>query len=116
MTIPFYPIGRVGIHYQVARATHLRSSIGNGIRFPSVAERFAFTSNGGVIIFPNPQLKPEFGWTSEIGLSQFFQVSKWKGNVDIAVFLNQYSNMIEFTFGIYNPDSIALSTDPNELG
>jgi outer membrane receptor protein involved in Fe transport len=116
MTIPVYPIGRVGIHYQVARATHLRSSIGNGIRFPSVAERFAFTSNGGVIIFPNPQLKPEFGWTSEIGLSQFFQVSKWKGNVDIAVFLNQYSNMIEFTFGIYNPDSIALSTDPNELG
>ncbi|NBR13996.1 MAG: hypothetical protein EBU01_05350, partial [Crocinitomicaceae bacterium] len=39
-----------------------------------------------------------------------------KGMFDIAAFVNQYNNMVEFTFGAWNPDSIALSTDPNSPG
>ena len=35
---------------------------------------------------------------------------------DAAWFINRYQNMIEFTFGIYNPPNIALSTDPNSPG
>jgi iron complex outermembrane receptor protein len=38
----------------------------------------------------------------------------WKGYFDVSGFINQYSNMVEFTFGIYNPDTIALTTDPND--
>ena len=40
----------------------------------------------------------------------------WKGALDIAAFINQYSNMMEFTFGLYKPDSIALSTNPDDIG
>ena len=36
--------------------------------------------------------------------------------LDVAAFVNEYSNMMEFTFGIFNPDSIILSTNPNNPG
>ena len=41
----------MGAHYELFKATHLRMSIGQGVRFPSVAERFVSTSTGGLIIF-----------------------------------------------------------------
>jgi iron complex outermembrane receptor protein len=36
--------------------------------------------------------------------------------LDVAAFVNQYSNMMEFTFGIFNPASIPLSTNPSDPG
>jgi iron complex outermembrane receptor protein len=109
--IPVYPVFRSGVHYELTKATHLRASFGQGIRFPSVAERYAATSSGGVIIFPNPDLTPEIGWASEIGLKQLVKMGDWKGYADVAGFINQYSNMIEYTFGVYNPDSVVLTPD-----
>ena len=109
--LPIYPIFRAGLHYAVTKSTHLRASYGQGIRFPSVAERYAATSNGGVIIFPNPDLQPEKGWAAEIGVKQVVRLGEWKGMIDIAGFINQYDNMIEYTFGVYNPDSITLTPD-----
>ena len=116
LSIPIYPIIRTGIHYELTKSTHLRASIGQGIRFPSVAERFVATSVGGVIIFPNPEVKPEIGWAGELGIKQVFRIGDWKGSLDLAGFINQYSNMMEFTFGLYKPDSIQLSTNPNDIG
>lgn len=111
ISLPIYPIFRTGAHYKLANFTHLRASFGQGIRFPSVAERFAATSNGGVVIFPNPDVKPETGWAAEIGLKQIVKIGDWKGMIDVAGFINQYDNMMEYTFGIYNPDTIALTID-----
>jgi iron complex outermembrane receptor protein len=108
-TLPVYPIFRSGLHYAVTKSTHLRTSFGQGIRFPSVAERFAATSNGGVVIFPNPDLRPEIGWAAEIGIKQIVRLKDWKGVIDVAGFVNHYDNMIEYTFGIYNPDTIVLT-------
>lgn len=109
--LPVYPIFRAGLHYAITKSTHLRASYGQGIRFPSVAERYAATSNGGVVIFPNPKLKPEKGWAAEIGIKQIVRMGEWKGFIDVAAFINQYSNMIEYTFGIYNPDTVVLTPD-----
>jgi outer membrane receptor protein involved in Fe transport len=81
-----------------------------------VAERYAATSNGGVIIFPNPDLRPETGWAAEVGAKQVFKMGEWKGMLDVAGFINRYSNMIEFAFGIYKPDSIPLSFNPEDIG
>jgi outer membrane cobalamin receptor len=104
VSIPVYPIFRMGAHYELFKATHLRMSIGQGVRFPSVAERFVSTSTGGLIIFKNPNLKPETGWTAEIGAKQVVRIGEtWKGFFDVAGFINQYSNMTEFTFNTYNP-------------
>jgi iron complex outermembrane receptor protein len=114
--IPFYPIMRTGIHYQAAKYTHLRASFGQGIRYPSVAERYTQTSVGALNIFPNPYLTPEIGWAGEIGIKQGVKIGSWKGFIDVAAFVNQYSNMMEFTFGVFNPSNISLSNDPNNPG
>ena len=116
-TIPIYPILRTGLHYKLAKYTHLRASFGQGIRYPSVAERYTTTSVGSLNIFPNPALKPEIGWAAEIGFKQGVKIGNWKGMFDVAAFVNQYSNMMEFTFGVFNPTSIILSyVDPNDPG
>ncbi|MDG1332723.1 MAG: TonB-dependent receptor [Crocinitomicaceae bacterium] len=115
-SIPVYPILRAAAHYKATKSTFLRASIGQGIRFPSVSERYSNTSNGAIYIFPNPELTPERGWSAEVGAKQVVKMGKWKGILDVAAFVNHYDDMIEFTFGIYNPDSIALNLDPNSPG
>ena len=107
LSIPVYPVFRAGLHYEINPASHLRASIGQGVRFPSVGERYVSTSVGGLIIFRNPELKPEKGWAAEIGFKQIVKIGKnWKGYFDVAGFLNEYSNMTEFTFGVYKPDTM----------
>jgi iron complex outermembrane receptor protein len=116
VALPFYPVLRTGFHYEIAKYTHLRASIGQGIRYPSVAERYTQTSVGALNIFPNATLRPEIGWAAELGIKQGVKIGDWKGMFDVAGFINNYSNMIEFAFGIYNPSNIALSGDPNSPG
>jgi iron complex outermembrane receptor protein len=107
--IPVYPIFRLGAHYELFKYTHLRASFGQGIRYPSVAERYTQTSVGSLNIFPNPSLRPEVGWAAEIGVKQGVKMGEWKGMIDVAGFINQYSNMMEFGFGLYNPDTVILT-------
>jgi iron complex outermembrane receptor protein len=109
--LPVTPIFRAGIHYQIAKFTHLRASFGQGVRYPSVAERYTVTSVGALNVFPNPNLKPEKGWAAEIGVKQGVKMGEWKGLIDVAGFINQYSNMMEFTFGLFAPAGTPLSFD-----
>lgn len=111
--LPFYPIFRTGIHYAAAKYTHIRASIGQGVRYPSVAERYTSTSVGSLNIFPNPNLQREVGWAAEIGIKQGVKLGEWKGFIDVAGFINQYSNMMEFTFNNYMPQGAIPSIDPN---
>ena len=116
-TSPVYPIFRIGAHYAINKASHLRTSFGQGIRFPSVAERYISASVGGVRIFRNPDLRSETGWNSEIGWKQILKFGKWMGMIDVAGFVNQYSNMTEFSFGVYKPDTMAFlqTSNPNAI-
>lgn len=112
--IPVYPIFRLGMHYELFKSTHLRASFGQGIRYPSVAERYTYTSVGALNIFPNQDLRPETGWAAEVGIKQVFKIGQnWKGLLDLAGFINQYDNMMEFSFGVYIPDSVSsISLNP----
>ncbi len=110
------PIFRSGIHYAAAKYTHLRVSLGQGIRYPTVAERYTQTSVGSLNIFPNPNLQAETGWAGEIGIKQGLKFGDWKGFIDVSGFINSYQNMMEFTLGLYNPDSIPISGNPNSPG
>jgi outer membrane receptor protein involved in Fe transport len=115
---PLYPVFRAGTHYAATESTHLRASVGQGVRFPSVAERFVATSNGSVVIVPSPLLQPERGWSAEVGVKQVFKISDWKAMLDLVGFVNEYNNMIEYTFGVYDPYSFrqldVLGTNPNQ--
>jgi iron complex outermembrane receptor protein len=104
------PIFRTGINYHLAKYTFLRASFGQGYRFPSVAEKFTATSLSSINIFPNPDLNSETGWSAELGVKQGFQVKSWNGLLDISLFQSRYNNMIEYTFGVYKPDSVMFPT------
>ena len=94
------PVFRAGINYQIAEATFLRSSWGQGYRFPSIAELFIETEvTDGIYVYQNPQLEPESGWSSELAIKQGFKIGDWQGYVDLAAFTMEYENMMEFSFG-----------------
>lgn len=100
-TIPVKPVFRFGTTYQAAEATFFRASYGEGYRFPSIAEKYISTFVGGLSIFPNPQVTPETGWSAEVGIKQGFKIKKFKGYLDVAGFVTEYHNMMEFRFGFY---------------
>jgi len=102
------PIFRAGLNYKVQTFTHFRISFGQGYRYPSIAEKYTATQLGALNIFPNPGLVPEKGWSAEVGWLQGFQVGSWKGSLDLAIYRNEYRQMIEFAFGLYLPDSVTV--------
>jgi iron complex outermembrane receptor protein len=104
------PVLRAGLNYQAAKGTFIRASLGQGYRFPSVAEKYTDTNIGGLRIFPNPDLEPEWGWSTEVGIKQGFTFGTWAGYGDMALYWTEYSEMIEFTFGFYPPDPDDIPT------
>lgn len=115
-TLPFQPVFRTGMSYRVAEETYLRASYGQGYRFPSVAEKYVKTNVGALNLFPNSNLGPEHGWSAEIGIKQGIKFKKWMGYIDFALFWTEYQDMMEFAFGIYNPDTIPLNFNPSYPG
>ncbi|MBS1626144.1 MAG: TonB-dependent receptor [Bacteroidetes bacterium] len=95
-----YPLGRIGINYQAAEGTFIRASGSMGFRYPSLAELYVHTYVGPLGVYSNPNLKPEKGYSAEVGIKQAFKIGKgWMGYGDAAFFANYYNNMMEFTFG-----------------
>jgi iron complex outermembrane receptor protein len=103
------PVLRFGLNYQAAEFTFLRASIGQGYRFPSVAERFVNTSVSALSVFPNDTLRPESGVTAEIGVKQGFRIGNFNGFIDVAGFWQEYRDMMEFTFGVWFPENFPVS-------
>ncbi|MDD3876485.1 MAG: TonB-dependent receptor [Bacteroidales bacterium] len=98
------PVFRTGLNYSLFEHTNLRASFGQGYRFPTITEKYIHSNAGQLNIFPNDTLKPESGWSAEIGLRQGFAISNWIGFIDISGFWTEYYDMIEFSFGYHFPD------------
>ena len=98
------PVFRLGGNYQLAEASFLRSSYGQGFRFPTIAERYIRTGLGALQIYPNEDLRPEYSWSAEIGLKQGFKLGPFTGFFDLAFFRQDFQDYIEFTFGPWGPD------------
>ncbi len=115
------PVFRLGANYQVAEATYIRSSFGQGFRFPTIAERYIRTGLGALQIYPNEELRPEFSWSSEIALKQGFgfkntRIGDIVGFIDVALFRQDYEDFIEFTFGQWGPDEGEVPSIDNVFG
>lgn len=102
--VPFKPVIRGGLNYELAEYTFLRASFGQGYRYPSITEKFILKNIGGVGAYPNKDLKPEQGYNAEVGLKQAYKFGPFMGYIDVAAFYTQYKDMIEFNVGIINPD------------
>jgi iron complex outermembrane receptor protein len=97
----FTPVVRAGINYHLLKATYLRTSFGQGYRYPAIAEKYIETDVGSLGIFPNDSLNSEKGYSAEFAVMQGIKVSGWKGYFDVAIFQTEYQNMIEFAFSIW---------------
>jgi iron complex outermembrane receptor protein len=109
-------IGRLGLAFEATSSTFIRTSFGQGYRYPTIAERYIETSVGLVNIFPNPNLKPEKGYSAELGIKQGFALGAFKGFVDAAYFFTEYDNMVEFNFGQWRAQPIDTNNFLNNVG
>ena len=96
------PIIRAGVNFKLYSGTFLRFSFGQGFRFPSITERYIKTSAGSFGVFDNPGLVPETSWNTEIGVKQAFKFKNYFGYLDIAGFIQEYNNTIEYLFGFWD--------------
>lgn len=87
---------KFGIVYHPYSPLSFRASVGSGFRAPSVAETFTNTDAGGLIILPNPELRPERSWSYEIGGT--FKLMP-EISVSASSFVNDFQDLIEPTFG-----------------
>ena len=105
------PVLRAGLNWQAAEFTFIRASFGQGYRFPSIAEKHASTTLGSVVIFPNPDVMPESGWSTEAGIKQGVSFGRITGQADLSFFLSQNKNMIEYFLAVYtDPETGIPST------
>ena len=86
---------KIGINYKPFSSTILRASFGRGFRAPSLGEAFTSTITSGLIVRPNPKIKPEYNYSFELGINQSFSKTI---SIDAAVFQNDYFDLIEPTF------------------
>ena len=70
-------------------AWRVHSSVGTGVKHPTVSELFGWTTTWQ----PNPDLKPETSKSFDIGLEMNFDSIPW--TVDITYFVNKISNLID---------------------
>jgi outer membrane cobalamin receptor len=105
------PIFRAGLNYEIVKGSNVRASFGQAFRSPSIAERYTNTFASGLVIAPNPDLLVEKGFSAEIGYRQGFLFGTKErsllGYVDVAGFVMDYDNMIEF--GVKTPDTLILT-------
>jgi len=92
----------VGLNHAFHRA-------GEGYRAPSIGERYITTNSGGFGFYPNPDLKSETCVSYEVGVKQLFKFGKFVGMADIAGFLENYKNYIEFNFGDWGTSTLGQS-------
>src|SRR5204863_7952332 len=70
-----------------------RASVGRGFRSPTMAERFVHTTALGFDVIPNPTLRPETGWSFEIGHTS---APLWgMMRLDAALFWTEARDLIE---------------------
>lgn len=99
------PVFRIGANTKLWKEGYLRASFGEGFRFPTIAERYIFTVVGGLPIVPNPNIKPERSYATEVALMQGIKIGKFLGYLDIAGFYQYYQNFVEFNGGNFGPSN-----------
>ncbi len=96
------PIYRAGASLQIMKGTWIRTSFGDGFRYPTITERYISTKAGLFGVFPNPGLQPETSRNFELGIKQGFKIGSCMGYLDLAGFQQNYHNTIEYLFGPWN--------------
>jgi outer membrane receptor protein involved in Fe transport len=92
------PLMRMGLNYNPLKNSFLRFNIGQAFRIPSLVEYFVEYTFSGLNILSNPALKPEYGWTAELGFKQNFPTKSqvYHASFDLALFWQEYKDLVEY--------------------
>lgn len=85
------PSPKVGVTFRPNPWLSARMSAGHGFRSPSAIEQFVKTTQFGVRVIPNPDLKSERAWSTEAGIAT--TPVPWL-RVDASVFQSDYRDLI----------------------
>lgn len=96
---PTIPVVSFGANFQIRERNFIRLSFGQSFRVPSIAERFVRYELAGIKILDNPGIKPERGFTAELGYKRSFKINNWSGHWDLVAFYTEFKDMVEFKFG-----------------
>jgi outer membrane receptor protein involved in Fe transport len=80
----------MGLLYNVFKETDLSLSVARSFRAPSLEERFKYIDLGNYVLLGNTDLKPENGYSANLGL----RIWKKNFNFQADVFANRILNMI----------------------
>ena len=89
-----------GALYKVAKDVDLTLNLARSFRSPSLEERFKYIDLGSVRRLGNPDLKPEDGYSAELG----FRIWKDNFNLRASGYANRITNMIAETSGAPQDD------------
>lgn len=84
-----------GLLYRLFKDTDISLNLARSFRSPSLEERFKYIDLGNYVRLGDPNLKPESGYSADLGLRMW----KTKINFQINGFVNWISNMIVETPG-----------------
>jgi iron complex outermembrane receptor protein len=96
---PTIPVFRAGVNFEIRKYNYIRASFGQAFRVPSIAERFVTYNLAGIRILPNYNIRPESGFTAELGYKRSFKIGSFLGYFDAVAFWTEFKDMIEFQFG-----------------
>lgn len=100
------PVFRAGINSRLTKGTYVRTSFGQGFRFPSIGERYITTNVGNFGFYPNPDLKSEKSWNAELGIKQLFKLGAFVGFIDVCGFWQEYKDYVEFNAAQWGNDTL----------
>ncbi|MFO8236474.1 MAG: TonB-dependent receptor [Bacteroidales bacterium] len=87
----------IGMLYHLTENTDLTLNAGRSFRSPSIEERYKYIDLGNMIRLGDPELKPENGYSYDLGVRIWSQNFQFKANG----FLNQFSNLVVEKPGTY---------------
>jgi len=91
---------KFGVTWYVSNPVTLRASVGRGFRAPTISERYANIRYGPFYVQPNPNIRSESSWSSEIGVHATTSAGPIPIDVDVAFFNNELYDLIEPTFAL----------------
>lgn len=80
----------VGVLYKVTKDFDVTANFARSYRAASLEEKFKYVDQGSLIKIGNPDLKPENGYSAEVGL----RVWKSRFNLEASAYVNRINDMI----------------------
>lgn len=106
---------QLGWNYQLSSSTFLRMNFSEGYRVPTISEKYVDDHVSFLNVLPNPLLKPESGWTSEIGLQKGFAIQNFRFAIDFDCFVQRYYNMIDFKIDQWVKPSLTIDSNTGQV-